>query len=111
MSPVLGIILGGLVLGVAISIAKGSMSNANQKSIVLNGREWIVEVLGTSGTTASYLVKAPAGSFGPHIEFPVLQFSQVGTDVSSRTLTAKFPDVPVGVFDAAKTDFGIKVTF
>lgn len=100
-------LLGGAALIAAVSFSR----KAGRSTITVNGRSWIVEKVGENVTVTAYLVKAPAKAFGPHIEMPVLQFSQQKAPPNERRLEAKFPDVPSGIFDAAATDFGVPISF
>lgn len=107
MAPLALLALAGLAAGAAYLY-----SNAGgRQTLTINGRTWLVEKVGESDLMTSYLVKAPAKAFGPHIEMPVLQFSQLKAAPNTRRLESKYPDVPSGIFDAAATDFGVPVKF
>lgn len=98
-------------LGGAAILAYAYSSGGGRQKITVNGRTWYVSKIAETPVETAYLVKAPAKAFGPHIEMPVMQFSQKKAAPNTRTLTAKFPDVPSGIFDAAATDFGVPITF
>lgn len=99
--------LGALGLGVAYVYS----SKGGRQTITVNGHSWYMEKVGETVTETSYLVIAPEKSFGPHLEMPVMQFSQMKVAPNTRRLMSKYPDVPSGIFDAAATDFGVPITF
>lgn len=104
-----GILLAGLAGLIALIYA--ATKDGGGTIVEVNGRKWKLELIGESDTQKAFLVKAPERSFGPHMEMPVLQFSQLKANPYTRKLEAKFPDVPAGIFDLAVTDFGLPVTF
>lgn len=107
MAPIAWLALGVLGLGAAYLYS----SKGGRHTITTNGRTWLVEKVGESDAEISYLVIAPEKAFGPHLEMPVMQFSQQKAPPNTRRLVSKYPDVPSGIFDAAATDFGVPIAF
>ena len=70
-----------------------------------SGKPWRVKLLGKTGDSREYEVYAPAGSWGPHAELSVLRYSQLGSDMSSRKVTAVGTPVPVEITTGAMSDF------
>lgn len=72
-----------------------------------SGKAWRVVMIGTSGTTHTYEVWTPAGTFGPHEELSVLRYSQNGSDMASRKVVGTGAGVPAAILQAAAADFGL----
>jgi hypothetical protein len=107
-------------VGLGYLIMSRSKTGDEATPVTINGRQWILEKTGQlrknvtteAGLVAvfetAYLVSAPALTYGPHGKMPVLAFSQVSDNPASRKLTARYPGVAVGIYNAAIKDFNLK---
>lgn len=74
-----------------------------------SGKRWAVVATALEGDKATMTLYAEPNQFGPHSAFPVLQYTQIGDDKSTRRLLVKFQpayDVPIA-YTTALGDFGI----
>lgn len=93
--------LGALGIGAA-----SYLKNPGQTVTGKSGKVWRMVHLGLSGTTHTYEVFAPKGSFGPHPELSVLRFSRVG-DESTGKITGVGSGVPQVMVETAAADFSL----
>jgi len=94
--------LGALGLGAATFLKKPGDTVTGK-----SGKSWRVVMIGTAGSTHTYEVFTPAGTFGPHEELSVLRYSQNGSDMASRKIVGVGAGVPDAIKAAAAADFGL----
>ncbi len=87
----------------------GALARAKNPGTVVTGKSgkvWRMTHLGVTGTTHTYEVFAPKGSFGPHPELSVLRFSRV-SDQSIGKIIGVGSGVPLAVVQTAAADFSL----